>query len=72
MAGYILGRKPLALKSLAESIFNEKVIRLDELRAEGEGLETIPREKLVKYSAQDADLTLKLWNRFAPEVGVVR
>lgn len=65
---YILGKRPLALKALAENVLGLKVIRLDDVRDQGERIADIPREKLVAYSAQDADITLRLYARLKEEL----
>jgi DNA polymerase len=65
---YNLGKRPLALKSLAENILGLKVVRLDEIRQKGEKLADVPREQLVRYSAQDADITLRLYNTLMKEL----
>ena len=60
---YVLGYRPLALKSLASNRMGLTVIRLDELRDKGETIRSIvekDRAGLVRYSAQDADITLRL------------
>ena len=57
---YLLGYKPLALKSLAETRLGRKVVRLDEIRAKGQPLREVPRKELIDYSGQDVDLTLSL------------
>ena len=65
---YVLGYKPLSLKALAESLLELKVIRLEEIVDEEFNLESIPREDLIRYSCQDSDLTLRLYNRFKAEL----
>lgn len=65
---YMLGKKPLALKSLAETELGLRVIRLEEITDGDYDLASVPREELVKYSAQDADLTLRLFNKFSREL----
>ena len=59
--GYLLGDKPLSLKSLAENRLGRKVVRLEEILADGDyNLDRVDRNLMINYSGQDADLTISL------------
>lgn len=67
--GYLLGKKPLGLKPLAENLLGLYVIRLDDIREKGAGgFESVNETELVQYSGQDADLTLRLYNILSKEI----
>jgi uracil-DNA glycosylase family 4 len=68
---YLLGKAPLALKDLAQNELGLKVTRLEDVRGTGEKtlpFEEVDQEKLVWYSAADADLTRRLYLRFKDEL----
>lgn len=65
---YNLNKSPLALKSLASNELGLRVIRLDEIRPKGTKIADIQRAKLVEYSAQDPDLTRRLYMKFSKEL----
>lgn len=68
LQAYLLNRPALGLKSLAQTELGLDVIRIEELLAGGRVLSDVPRSELVVYSAQDADLTLRLWRKFTEEL----
>lgn len=65
---YIAGVKPVALKSLAETQLGLRVIRLEEVMEPGGSFDSVDRAQLVAYSAQDADITLRVYHRLIKEI----
>jgi DNA polymerase I-like protein with 3'-5' exonuclease and polymerase domains len=65
---YVLRKAPLGLKDLASNELGLKVIRLEELRDPDVRLADMDQARLAHYSAQDADLTLRLYHKFKKEL----
>ena len=65
---YVLRKAPLGLKDLASNELGLKVIRLEELRDPDVRLADMDQARLAHYSAQDADLTLRLYHKFRKEL----
>lgn len=68
--GYVLRYSPLGLKALAENLLGLRVLRMDDVWESGRRVSDIPREQLIQYAAQDADLCLRLYRRFSKELEV--
>jgi hypothetical protein len=66
---YVLGKRPIALKTLAENELGLKVLRLEDF-LEDYDFSTADRATVTVYSVQDADITLRLFNRFAAELAL--
>jgi uracil-DNA glycosylase family 4 len=65
---YVLGKRPIALKSLAENELGLRVIRLEDFIGEDYDFGTVNHDTLVRYAAADADYTLRLHNRFSAQL----
>ena len=69
---YVLGR-PTGTLGLKELLYNElglKVIRLEEVLNSKTGgkFEDVPKDQVIRYSGQDADGTLMLWQKLKKEL----
>ncbi len=65
---YLLGKKPLSLKGLAENELGMRVIRLEDILDPGQRVADIPRDKIIGYAAQDADITIRIWHKARKEI----
>ena len=66
-------RNSFSLEALSESILNLQTISFDSLvsKAEiskGKTFADVPLKDAIPYAAEDADLTLKLWQKLEPEL----
>ena len=62
-----------SMDSLSERYLNHKPIEIKSLLGTGKSAKTfdhVPVEDAVKYAAEDADITLRLWQLFAPKLSV--
>ncbi len=71
LASYVLdpGRRSHGLDALALEIFDHRMIPYDEVTGKGRNQVTfdrVPVEAATKYSAEDADFTLRLYEHFDP------
>ena len=73
-----LGKNGYSLEFLGETVLGLKGIEFSELVSKGQTFADVPLEKATPYAAEDADFTLKLYNRqpdktdlFALEISVL-
>ncbi len=53
---------------LAERALGYKTVHYSDIVAKGETFDTVPLETAVEYAAEDADITFRLYQAFAPEL----
>lgn len=61
------GKNGYSLEHLAENILGLRGIEYDSLVGKGQTFADVPLEKAVPYAAEDADFTLRLWQKFSPD-----
>ena len=71
VAAHILGKSPLDLKSLALGVLNEEMTPIKSLIGTGRmklTMDQIPIEVVSPYACADADMTFRLWSKFAGDL----
>ncbi len=73
LASYVLdpGRRSHGLDELARVFLGETMISYDQLFARGDrtrDILSVPRDRLAEYAAEDADVTLRLYQELAPQL----
>ncbi len=59
-------RSSYGMDKLAETILGVKTVKFTDLVKKNENFASVPLKKAVFYAAEDADITLRLYEKFAP------